>query len=120
MFELRGFFVVFICLFVCLGFFESSSLGPLFDVPGPCFAQDGVFADRCPTLYISGIPQTELSCFFPKLSFSLAALSLESGEKKGCCGIFVAYPSDDCCYDLTAICQTRKKTTTTTKKIPYS
>lgn len=34
----------------------------------------------------------------------------EVGGKEGCFGLFVAYPSDYCCYELTTICQTRKKT----------
>lgn len=73
------------------------------------------FADRCPVFYIPGIPQAELSYYFPNLSFSLAALSFECGQrvrwggKEGCFGLFVAYPSDYCCYELTTICQTRKK-----------
>lgn len=36
----------------------------------------GFFADRCPVFYIPGVPQAELSCSFPNLSFSLATLSL--------------------------------------------
>lgn len=39
------------------------------------------FADRCPVFYIPGIPQAELSYYFPNLSFSLAALSFECGQR---------------------------------------
>lgn len=48
-------------------------------MPGPCFAQNEVFADCCPVFYVPGIPQAELSCSFPNRSFSLAVFSFESG-----------------------------------------
>lgn len=126
---------LFLCvpfLFIWTSNFQSSwssFVHILCHVPEPCFAQNGVSAHHWAQVLHCWYPNRQnwavLILICPRL-WLFHPLNLgdrkEKKKKKGCFGLFIAYPSDYCCYyrKFTAICQSRKKKTITSKNQPYS